>query len=100
MEELSSEVHVAAQELGRRGGLRGGPARARALSPTRRSEIARAAARTRWANKKRFAQLTCQGCKKRLTLTHQQVDRGETLTCGGCGWQTHLAWKKPDAQVD
>jgi hypothetical protein len=34
--------------LGRLGGLRGGPARARALSPERRSEIARAAVLTRW----------------------------------------------------
>jgi hypothetical protein len=34
--------------LGRRGGLKGGPARASALSPARRREIARAAARARW----------------------------------------------------
>lgn len=38
----------AAVELGRRGGLRGGPARAAKLSPERRSEIARKAARARW----------------------------------------------------
>lgn len=35
-------------ELGRKGGLLGGPARARALPPKRRQEIARDAARTRW----------------------------------------------------
>jgi len=34
--------------LGRRGGRRGGPARAAALTPARREEIARKAARTRW----------------------------------------------------
>jgi hypothetical protein len=34
--------------LGRKGGLKGGPARAAALSPARRREIARAAARARW----------------------------------------------------
>ena len=34
--------------LGRLGGLRGGPARAAALTPKRRREIARAAARARW----------------------------------------------------
>lgn len=34
--------------LGRRGGRAGGPARARALSPQRRSEIAQRAARARW----------------------------------------------------
>ena len=38
--------HAAA--LGRRGGLKGGPARAGALSPARRREIARIAARARW----------------------------------------------------
>src|SRR5688572_10052135 len=41
--------HAAA--LGRLGGLRGGPARAMALSPERRREIAVAAARARWGKK-------------------------------------------------
>lgn len=36
------------RELGRRGGLAGGVERARRLSPERRAEIARAAARARW----------------------------------------------------
>jgi hypothetical protein len=35
--------------LGRLGGLRGGPARAAALTPRRRREIARAAALARWS---------------------------------------------------
>ncbi|CAN5902751.1 hypothetical protein BH23GEM7_BH23GEM7_15210 [soil metagenome] len=38
----------AAVELGRLGGLKGGKARAEALSKKRRSEIARKAARARW----------------------------------------------------
>lgn len=38
----------AARALGRRGGLKGGKARAEKLSPERRSEIARAAVRKRW----------------------------------------------------
>ena len=38
----------ASVELGRRGGLIGGPKRAARLSPERRSEIARKAAETRW----------------------------------------------------
>src|SRR5688500_13854750 len=42
-----SNPHAAA--LGRLGGLRGGPARAQRLSPERRREIARRAARKRWA---------------------------------------------------
>jgi hypothetical protein len=39
---------TAAQAAGRRGGLKGGKARASKLSPERRSEIARKAARARW----------------------------------------------------
>lgn len=39
---------AAAVLLGRRGGLKGGKARAKALSPERRAEIARKAAQTRW----------------------------------------------------
>lgn len=41
----------AAVSLGRLGGLKGGKARAAALSPRRRSEIAREAARRRWSKK-------------------------------------------------
>jgi hypothetical protein len=37
-----------AVKLGRKGGLKGGEARSRALTPSRRSEIARAAANSRW----------------------------------------------------
>jgi len=42
----------AAVALGRRGGLKGGKARAAALTPEQRSEIARKAAAKRWATKK------------------------------------------------
>jgi hypothetical protein len=38
----------AAVALGRRGGLKGGKARAEKLTPEQRSEIARKAARARW----------------------------------------------------
>ena len=44
--DKAPNVHAAA--LGRLGGLKGGPARAAALSPKRRREIARAAAAARW----------------------------------------------------
>ena len=40
-----------ARLLGARGGQKGGPARAAALSPTRRVEIAKKAAATRWKKK-------------------------------------------------
>jgi hypothetical protein len=45
-----SEKDPAAVALGRRGGLKGGVARARALTPERRSEIARTASRARWSS--------------------------------------------------
>jgi hypothetical protein len=38
----------AAVSLGRRGGLKGGKARAAKLTPERRAQIAKKAARTRW----------------------------------------------------
>lgn len=41
----------AAVALGKLGGKKGGPARARALSPERRKEIAREAARARWSKR-------------------------------------------------
>lgn len=41
----------AAVALGRKGGLKGGNARAAKLTPEERSEAARAAARARWANR-------------------------------------------------
>ncbi len=41
----------AAVELGRRGGLKGGKARAAKLTPEQRSEIARKAARKRWGGR-------------------------------------------------
>jgi hypothetical protein len=42
--------HAAA--LGRLGGLKGGPARARILSASRRKEIARLGARARWSRRR------------------------------------------------
>jgi len=42
---------AAAVSLGRRGGLKGGKARAAKMTPERRAEIARKAAKTRWAKK-------------------------------------------------
>lgn len=41
----------AAVALGRKGGLKGGRARAEKMTPEERSESARKAARARWANK-------------------------------------------------
>lgn len=42
-----------AVELGRQGGLKGGKARAEKLTPEQRSEIAKKAAETRWAARRK-----------------------------------------------
>jgi hypothetical protein len=47
-EGMSTPESLAAALLGRKGGLKGGPARAAKLTPERRSEIARIAAAKRW----------------------------------------------------
>lgn len=46
--EPAPEKHAAAVELGRRGGLRGGKARAAKMTPEERSEAAKKAAAARW----------------------------------------------------
>lgn len=51
--ELKDELKAAAAALGRKGGLKGGAARAKALSSKRRSEIAKKAAAARWASSKK-----------------------------------------------
>lgn len=50
-ESLRYPIKEAAKALGRRGGKKGGNARAKALSPARRAEIAQAAAWARWGKK-------------------------------------------------
>jgi hypothetical protein len=47
--EPIDEKKKAAQESGRRGGLKGGTARAAVLTPDQRTEIAKKAAKKRWA---------------------------------------------------
>lgn len=47
-----SGKNPAAVALGRLGGLKGGPARAKKLSKKKRSEIAKKAAKARWIKKK------------------------------------------------
>ena len=46
---LKQQKNPAAVALGRLGGQKGGPARAAKLTPEKRSEIAKKAAKTRWA---------------------------------------------------
>ena len=54
VEETKEEkdlIKAAASAMGRKGGLKGGKARAKALSSKRRSEIAKKAAKARWDKK-------------------------------------------------
>jgi len=48
------EKNPAAVALGRLGGLKGGKARAAKLTPKKRSQIAKKAAKARWDKKSRF----------------------------------------------
>jgi hypothetical protein len=50
-QSLDAGKDPAAVALGRRGGLKGGKARAASMTPEQRSEAARKAARQRWAKK-------------------------------------------------
>ncbi len=50
-EKPTKKKNFDAKALGHKGGLKGGKARAEKLTPEQRSEIARKAARTRWAAK-------------------------------------------------
>jgi hypothetical protein len=51
-EPTVDEVRAAARALGRRGGLKGGRARADKLGSQERAEIARRAAQARWSKRK------------------------------------------------
>jgi hypothetical protein len=53
-EEASRDAgkSLAAVELGRKGGLKGGKARAAKMTPEERSQAARKAAQARWSNKR------------------------------------------------
>ncbi len=50
---MTEEKNPAAVELGRRGGMKGGKARAAKMTAEERSESARKAAKARWAKKRR-----------------------------------------------
>jgi hypothetical protein len=50
---LPQEFRDYLAKLGRKGGLKGGPARAASMTPERRREIAQKAIRARWAKRKK-----------------------------------------------
>lgn len=81
-----------ASELGRSGGIRGGPARALALSPERRSEIAGLAAVARWNTPGRRADRKRRDQARRLweKATPQCSLCAQPVTPAGPG-RPHLA---------
>ncbi len=52
-DQADEEMRELARKLGRRGGLKGGPARAAKMTKEERSESARNAAKARWDKKRR-----------------------------------------------
>lgn len=84
----------AAVALGRRGGMKGGPARAAALSPERRSYLASKAARARWSKprvpKARRCEVdghhACEHYAALLEALRRWVD--DTEWCYVCGAET------------
>jgi hypothetical protein len=52
MAKIPPEMRAYLSKLGKKGGKKGGPARAAAMTPEQRSESARKAVMARWAKKK------------------------------------------------
>lgn len=75
---MVKKKNPAAVALGRLGGKKGGPARARALSPEQRSDIARRAAEARWANEHTYD--PCNGRpERRFCRAGQMCDRHQMI---------------------
>jgi len=84
-----------AKRLGRAGGLKGGKARSEALSPERRSEIAKLAAATRWKNQRDesgmiddpAAEIGCQDPNHLVRLLMMVIPPGKAYrhVCPACG---------------
>ena len=72
----SKKKNPAAVALGRRGGKKGGPARAAVLTPDQRSESARKAVRARWAKAKEATVLDTS--KKALHLCLKHIKEAKT----------------------
>ena len=53
MADVSKELRAYLAKLGKKGGKKGGPARAAAMTPEQRSESARKAVKARWEKAKK-----------------------------------------------
>lgn len=79
---------AAGRELGRLGAKKGGRARARALSPAERSDIARRAVQVRWAKSGRAVDTT-DGDSQDGAAIPRSLFRGP-LTIGGVRFESHI----------
>jgi hypothetical protein len=68
-EDSSKDKDPAAVALGRKGGLKGGKARAANMTPERRAEVARKAAQARWGHNRRLHM------RKQILLTSADIRR-------------------------
>jgi len=87
-----------AVSLGRQGGLAGGPARAKILSPERRSKIARGAAITRWKRQRRslpYLDMTIRSNRKIMARRLVKVAGGDEATVEQILFMSTLApWER------
>jgi hypothetical protein len=60
MAKVPQELREYLAKLGKKGGKKGGPARAAAMTPEQRSESARKAVQARWAKKKKVFERSSQ----------------------------------------
>src|SRR6266540_1983842 len=74
-----AKKNAAAVALGRRGGLKGGPARAASLTPEQRSESARNAVQARWAKAKNGRSPEKKRTIKKLSSSRRQIVDAEPV---------------------
>lgn len=81
----SDDTHTAAVTLGRKGGLKGGPARAIALTPAQRRKIASIAGKARWdRGPQPNLLLPCPFCKSGEFLRLESEPVLHMVVCDQC----------------
>lgn len=76
--EESNDTMLWYAEQSRRGGLKGGPARAKRLSPERRSEIAKKAAEIRW-KKRSLTPISFNDDQRTITVRAGNADQSAAI---------------------
>src|SRR5437762_11353381 len=78
--KIGRKKNSAAVALGRKGGKKGGPARAAKLTPEQRSESARQAVQARWAKSKKKGNSAGDTSKKALHLCLKRIKGAKSET--------------------